>query len=433
MDLLDSAEAKSEVMSFVSTSARALLGTESKLFALSARLAKEAMQNSSGASDSRRVESGFEQLEEYINDALDSIERLRLKLRSSASLGASLAEKYISVLSANKVILDKDRATVGDIQMLMQRHEDSVRKGYPGHFARVDNVLLEVLERAEVFLEAHVRISNLWRLSNRAFVEQTFEDEVVRGISRSLQREIRGVTDWLADLTSRNLTETTAVFSRRIGERAKEIGTLHHDGNIETSATSLAFPHIGPRRDFEVMGGRERLLTRLSESSDDLSGDYISRQEGKRFADKIANTVRVSAGFGIGSLACFSTFLVNSSSLSSTAFLGDPTFPLLAGALGAVGLVAIPRQRMAMRAELKSRMVTTRARLRNELRARLDEQLAAHMSGISTAVQPFAEFSERELRDVEERVAGIKNSLDAVRTLERKLVATRMHDSTEET
>lgn len=425
-DLLQTDDAKNQVLEFVTSSARSLLGNEPKVFALSARLAKQAKNNHAEDDMHHREKAGFLQLEDYINETLDSIERLRLKLQSSASLGLTVCRKYMSVLTANQAIVTKDRETIRDIEEVLQRHQDSVRKAYPGHFARVDNVLLEVLDRADVFFDNHVRITNQWNLYNRAGMEQCFEDEVVKGISKSVHREVTGVAEWLADLTSRNLTETTAIFSRRIGERDRVIRELQESGNGGADKTSLEFPGLSSGRDFEIVAARERLLSKLSESCEDVSGDFISRREAKRFADKIGNAARLSSFLGLGAVGSFSAFLFNSSSLAPAILLGDPTILIMAGILGALGIAAIPRQRMALRAELKSRMATARSRLRLELRARLDEQLASHISGIEAAIEPFSKFSEKENRELEKRIQDIRNSLDAVHRLEEKLLAAEM-------
>lgn len=419
-------------MQFVSSSAKTLLGSEPKVFALSARLAKQAKESSSGTNGTHWESSGFAPLEEYINETLDSLERLRLKLRASASIGETVAKSYIAVLSGNKAVVDADRKTIRNIEMLLLRHEESVRKGYPGQFARADNVLLEILDRADIFFDTHVRVTNLWNLSNKAAMEQAFEDEVVKGTAKSVQRQVQGLGEWLADMSSRNLTEATAIFSRRAGERAREIAAMNEEKGISAEASSLQFSGFPSGRDIEVSRGRERLITRLTEASEELSSDYVSQRESKRLAEKIANSVRLSAGLGAGALGSFSIFLVNSSSLGFAVLLGDPTIPLVAGIMGTLGLVTVPRQRMALRAELRARVMSARTRLRNELRGRLEEQLTAHVSDIRGAIQPFADFSEGQSRAINERIAIVNNSLNAVKRLVDEVSSAEMFDVAED-
>jgi len=330
VDLLQDNETKLQVMDFVSSAARSLLGGEAKVFALSARMAKQAKDSLTGPTGPHWGASGFADLEEYITETLDSGERLRLKLKASASVGTALARKYISALSAYRKIVDADRETIREVESLLSRHEESVRKGYRAHFARADNILMEVLERADVFLDTHVRVSNILSLSNKNIMEQTFEEEVVKGTAKSVQRQVQGVAEWLSGMSSRNLTETTAVFSRRVGERAREIAAMHQDIEIDVTKSSLHFSEFAVGRDAERSGSRERLVSRIAEASEEVSSDYVSRKEGIIVAQKIAASIKLSAGLGVGALGSLSIFLLNSPSLAPAILLGNPTIPLAA-------------------------------------------------------------------------------------------------------
>eukprot|EP00177_Eucheuma_denticulatum_P000158 GFKZ01000283.1.p1 GENE.GFKZ01000283.1~~GFKZ01000283.1.p1 ORF type:complete len:692 (-),score=110.69 GFKZ01000283.1:875-2950(-) len=428
VDLLEG-YAREEVVEFVSVAAGSLLGNDPKVFLLSSKYAKMAI-GASGAGEYGALweESGFAQLRDYINESLDSMQRLRLKLRASASLGRTLSDKYNAVMESNKTIVDSDLSVIRKVETLLGRHEDAVRKGYPAHFARADNVLLETLNRADVFFDSHLRVSNSWNLSNRAAVEQAFEEEVVRGTAKAIQRQIQSLGEWLSDATSRNLTETTALFSRRVGERAREISAMHKEQGISSDTSTLSFSCFPSGKDIEVTGGRERFVTRLSEVSDDLSIGFVSGKEGKKIADKIAGSVRLGVGLGVGGMGSMSLFLLNSSSVDLATLFADPTMPLLAGAMGALGLVTVPRQRMALRSELRTKVATTRMRLRSELNVRLEEQLNAHISCIREAILPFSDFSEKKGEEISDRMSNIAVSLKAVEQLETRLRALESSD-----
>lgn len=421
MDLIESEASKNEVTSFVSSSALSLLGKEAKVFALSARMAKQAKDSSAGTTGQIWNESGFAPLENFINETLDSIERLRLKLRASSSVGKTITEKYLSVLSANLAIVKSDLLAVQDIQRILKRHESIVRKAYPAHLACVDNVLMGVTERAGIFFDTNVRLSNILNLSNKEVIEQSFEEEVLKGTSKSLQRQIQGVADWLADMSSKCLTESTAVFSRRVGERAKEVAGLHSDGNLDISISSLGSFGFPTGMENDVSGGRGRLAARLADVGEELSGEYISQKEGKRISDKITASVRLSAGLGIGSIASLAAFLMNSSSFSPAILLGDPTIPLLVSIVIGSGAAVIPRQRRALKCELKARIDSVRRRLQSELRGRLEQQLTSHVSGIRETIQPFSDACDEQRQDLHVQMSSLSECLEMVCKLEENM------------
>jgi GTP-binding protein EngB required for normal cell division len=154
-DLLADSAAKAEVVNFVKTSSRALLGSSPQVFAVSSRQALEAKTSSTGMSGPHWDASGFEAFETFISESLDSEERLRIKLRSVADVTDAVGTTYVEQLSTGKTIIAADRAAVADVSVLIKRCQASVSKGFPAHFARVDNVLLELVERADLFFDSH--------------------------------------------------------------------------------------------------------------------------------------------------------------------------------------------------------------------------------------------------------------------------------------
>lgn len=419
IDLLETADEQQEVLEFVSSSAQSLLGSESKVFGLSARMAKHAI-SSSASTNTRQNGSGLDLLEEYIDEKLDSVERFRLKLKASASVGTTLAEKYTSVLSSNQAVVESDRKMLREIDMLLERHEDNVRKAYPAYFARVDNALMNLSERIDFFFNTHTRMSNFWTLSYSSSVEQAFEEEVVKGTSKTIQRQIQAVAEWISDMSSRNLTEVTATFSRRVGERAREISTLREKAEIESEKSSLDFSAFPSGREIEVSSNREGLVTRITERAGDLANDHISGKEGKRIADGIASSVRVSTGLGIGTIGYLAASVVNSSGVALGLAVGDPTVSLLVGTIGVIGATALPRRRRVLRSELKAKIATIRTRLQNDLRGALEDQLSAHMIGIKGIIQPFSDFSEQQVHLLQQRRAGLSDSLEMLKKLQKR-------------
>lgn len=154
-DLLPDSSAREQVMDFVRSASGALLGSSPHVFPVSSRQAYEAKVSSTGASGPHWDASGFEALESYISSNLDAEERLRIKLDSIASVAAAVAESYIERLRKDREVIAADRAALQDVQGLVSRFTESVESGFAPHFARVENVLLQMTERADTFLDNH--------------------------------------------------------------------------------------------------------------------------------------------------------------------------------------------------------------------------------------------------------------------------------------
>ena len=421
IDLLDTDEERRQVMQYVSDSARSLLGGESRLFALSARIAKQAKVSSTNSAHATWHASGLEPLETYINETLDSIERLRLKLQASTAVGRTLAEKYMSILETNHEVIRDDQKSLEEIDTFLKRHEQTITRGYPAYISRVDNVLRDVGERADTFFDRHLRTTNLWSLSNKSNVEQLFNEEVTKGTFKSIQRQMHGITEWLADVSSRNLTDVTAIFSRRLGERTKVLDVLYKNGNINITKSTLELDTLALGREIERCGSRERLVTALSDIGDDISNELSSWHNGKRMTDRIGTSARLCNGLGVSSISCFLVHFMNQSSLAIDLLSFDSTFALLGGVLGVSACTVIPRQRSLLRREMKGKLTTIRRRMQDEVSTRVEQQLQMHVSAIESAVEPFQVVSRQQDKATKEHMQELASGIESLGGLEEKV------------
>ena len=90
MDILESKDQLSEVLTFVDQAASRLLGVTPERFAVSARQAWRAKHGD----PEQWASSGFGPLETFLHETLDNDERFRLKLASPLGVGSSLAARY---------------------------------------------------------------------------------------------------------------------------------------------------------------------------------------------------------------------------------------------------------------------------------------------------------------------------------------------------
>lgn len=414
MDLLDGDDAaKAQVINFVRSSARSLLGSQPRIFALSSRMAQQAKASATGATGPHWDASGFASLEDLITETLDSEERLRLKLNASAAVGNTVANKHLTLLSANKVVVDADLRALSDVHALVTRHEETVRSAFPAHYARVDNALLEMLERADLFFDSNVRLSNIFKLGQRGVMAQSFENEVVQGTAKAVQRQAQAVAEWLADKSSRNLADATAVFMRRIGEREREISTVFEGGAAPLPVSSLEFHGGVSGIDVDGMASAERLLMGLSDAAMDLSAVYESKSEGTRIANEISSSVTTTITMEVGALGIFGALLTASSL--------DPAGLASSGLLASAGLFILPRRRRTLRAELRSRVAILRKRLEKELKARVDEQVSSHVVRIQEAMEPFARFTAQHAHSIDDQTRLLNESLQRIRLVTEKV------------
>lgn len=412
-DLLADGDARAQVVDFVRTSSRALLGRSPEVFTVSSRQALQAKEGSTaGRSGDLWEASGFEPLEMYISQNLDADERLRIKLASVASVASTVGEVYVDRLAVESAVIEADNAALSTVADLVAKCDSTIELGFPAHFARVDNVLLEFLERADMFFDSHVTFSNMTMLLKKDAVARAFIDEVVLGTERDVERRARSLAEWVSEKLSRNVAEVTSIFSRRVGERKAELvaAALKHEqvhnvlGDIG-EARALAMPSSA---DVDVSGG-DHLMSGLGDAAAKLAASYKPETESQRVADALSASVKTALALEIGAVGAVGAFL-SISALDFTAIAST-------GMLVTAGLVVLPQRRRAMRAEMRVRVASMRARLEKDLHARVGEQMALHSDRIQGAIEPFANHTAERAGATASQSRAITQSLEGLTTV----------------
>jgi small GTP-binding protein len=408
-DLLRDADAKREVVTFVKTSSRALLGSSPKVFTVSSRQAFEAKLSATGMSGPHWDSSGFEELETYISQSLDAEERLSIKLESVASVASTVGKLYVNRLASESAVMEADGAALLVVADHVKTCEASIERGFAAHHARIGNALLEMLERADVFFDTHVSISNIGMLVKKDAVARAFIDEVIRGTEKDVERRARALAEWVSDKLARNIADVVGVFSRRVGERKAELLVAmrqHSDvGNIN-GPDSLRLQFMPPPAEVDVSSSTDRLMSGLGDAAAKLAATYNPEVEGKRVADALSQSVRTTIAMELGALGVFGaalgTSMLDITSITSTSLL-------LTG-----GLLILPRRRLSLRADLRARVASLRARLEKEMEARVHEQLAIHAERVQAAVEPFSAHTSARAAAASAQSLALTQSLESM-------------------
>lgn len=414
-DLLQDADAKREVVNFVKASSRVLLGNSPKVLTISSRQALEAKLSATGKSGPHWDASGFEALESYISETLDADERLNIKLESVASVASTVGMQYVDRLAMESAVIEADCDTLDTVADSVKRCEASVERGFAAHHARVDNALLELLERADTFFDKNVSIGNLKMLVKTDAIAQAFMSDVVRGTEREVERRARSLAEWVSDKLARNIADVSSAFSRRVGERNAELlaaAREHRERQQESggvgggAADALLSQFTKQPTDVDVVTSTDSLLSGLGEAAAKLAATYDPEVEGKRVADALSSSVRTAIALELGALGVFSaalgTSMIDVTSITSTSLL-------LTG-----GLLILPRRRQLLRADLRSRVATIRSRLEKEMYARVNEQMATHAERVQSAIEPFSTHTSTRAAETSAQSLALTQALEGM-------------------
>jgi small GTP-binding protein len=397
VDIFATATELDEVLRFVRSAARQLLGHEPDVLPVSARLAQRAKHGD----PSQWTASRFEALERYLSNTLDAAQRFRLKLANPLGVGHALAERYATIAAERLTLIADDLAVLADIERQLAVYRSDMERGFELRRAAVEKELAEMEIRGQRFFEDTLRIGRVVDLLNRARVQKEFEDKVVADAPVQIERRVSELIDWLVDQDFRQwqaITNRLSERHRHHGERvmgAPDVGTFHND--------------------------RSRLIDSVGREAQRVVDTYDRRREAEAIADQARVAVAAAAAAG-GAAVGLGTIVT----IAASTVAADVTGILLASVVLGVGFLIIPARRKRAKATLEEKLAALRARLAAALQAEFARAREQSQLRLDDAVAPYARFVRAEegrwreaqqvLGAVSTRIASVLAHLDGVKS-----------------
>jgi len=378
IDLVPDAGERGQILGFVRENARALLGTEPAVFALSARAALAArLAAGPGAPPAEPGwgASGFGPLEEHLRRGLDPAERLRLKVENPIGVAARLAASWEEEVARRREVLREDFAALDRIEEGIAAYAAEMRRDFRYHLRHVENVLYAMAERGDRFFDESLRLGRVLELARGDRLGPAFEREVVADTSREAERHIQELVEWMVGREHRQWREWTETLQRRVARHAEAIvGTVGAD--FESS--------------------RRSLIANVGEAARAVVESYDPRAESAKLIAQVQGALVQTAAVEAGALGLGAVLVavLHSTLLDFTGVLG-------AGFVAALGLYVLPHRRGRLKAQLRERIAAMRARLDEVLTRQFETELEGSMARMRAAVAPYTRFvgAERERLD----------------------------------
>lgn len=387
VDIFERPGEVAEVMTFISDSARALLGFTPEVFPVSGRQALRAKEAGDAAALAR---SGFDRLEQFIADTLDETERVRLKLLNPLGVGQRLLERHLNQTEERLALLKDDFAAIEEIDSQLKLYREDLARDFRFRLADVDNVLNDFEKRGADFFEDTLRIGRIFDLMNQSRVKAEFERKVVADLPQVVEKRVDEVIDWLVASDMRQWKAVSDRLALREAEHAERmLGRMQ--GAFESD--------------------RARLLETVKREAQRAVETYDKDAEGRRVAESVRDAVASTAIIQVGALGLGTivTVLATSSAV-------DVTGIMAAGAISVLGLLVLPARRRQATAELREKVHHMREQLMGALTGQFDREVERSAQKVQEAVGPYTRFVRAE----RERLTSTREELRRIRTeLER--------------
>jgi small GTP-binding protein len=317
IDLLTPAE-QQEVLNFVQQGGQQVLGQQVKVFGVSARQGE-----------------GLPQLLEHVAQLL-AHEARPLKLGSPLGVLHHLVSQAQPLLQQQLEQQVARLASCQQLETLLQRHHDRTQRDFAGQVALASQVLDEVRERGERWLDQTVRFSRLPALLSTQRFQQGFAQEVAQNSNAALERAVQQALHWL---------------TQRHAELLEDALTLLRQTPTTTGAAQPSPTHP-----------IESLLEEALKA-------YHPTREAEQLQSQLQQALQNSLLAGLGGVGLGAGLVVILQGLAA-----DLT-GLVAGLVAALlGLSILPRRKDLAKQRLRGRLAQVRQGLEEALEWALDQE-----------------------------------------------------------
>ena len=392
IDILGSETDVDQVITFVTNSARSLIGDVAAVFPVSARLAQAAK---SGQPD-KWAPSRFELLETYIRETLDDEGRFRLKLLNPLGVGARLIREQLGDLNADLVTLAEDSKLLDDIRGQTVYYDEDMQRNFKARIAEIDGLLLGMEKRGIDFFDDRLRLGRIPDLLRSKQLEQDFQQEVVADTPRQIEDRVNELVDWMVQQDLRQWTAVADHLSRkRDAHQGRIVGDAPREG-------TLAYD-------------RQRLIDSIGRTTREAVNSYDQTREAAEVAASARQAV-VNAGLaGVGaSLGVIVAIIAHAAFLDFTGIIAGV-------AAAALGLLILPARKRKAKSEFSEKLTDLRTRLVTNLEQQFDHEMRRSTQRVEDTIAPFDRFVRSERDRLTRRQTALQSLSGEVSDLVRQL------------
>lgn len=381
-DLLENEAALEEVLAFIRENAQAMLGFRPEIFPLSAKLALKGKREGDQAAWEA---SRFGALEAYLQETLDQRERVRLKLLNPLGVGLRLAEDYRAQLQRQAEVLADDLRVIEGVERQLQVYREDMTRGFELRMAEVDNLLLDLEQRARDYFEETIRLGRVMDLIRKERIQREFREVVIGDLAGQIEARVNGVIDWLVEA---QLRQWQALDEHLKAHREK------YRGQMLGGELREAFRY-----------DRERLMESVAQRARQIVAQYDRDREARQLAEDTQAAVAAAAAIQVGAVGLGALVVT----LATTA-TADVTGITLAGVMAALGLFIIPVRRRQAVAEMHRKVAHLRDLLSRTLREQFEHEMQRSLEALREAMAPYTRFVRAEHERTQRLLTALEES-----------------------
>ena len=389
IDLLEKPEEREQVINFVRTNAEAALKVEIPVIPVSSRLAKKARSN---MSQEMWKESGYDALEQFIQDKMDEKARFTMTMLAALGVGSKVEKEATSRVQHELQFYNEDRKLTETIRGEVDLYHDDMIKEIERSMKEIHAIFADVKMRGHQYFEELFVIKNLPNILKKDKNRLLFQENVLQNMPTEVERK------------TTELVENLALQQQRMVQLVR----------LQIEARNSQFP--GSELPKEMLDQRSELMTRMQNSIDSI-------------LDKIESDIAMNIGMKHAQAAVTAGLAIEVSAIGIGAALTTIATTVAADLLGIVaafwvgvaGFLVLPYYKKKAQREFDEKITDIEEKLVTSLRNEFTQEVEDQISRINNATRPFERFVEASIETGEKQLETLDDIREKINRLNEEL------------
>ena len=389
IDLLETPEEREQVINFVRSSAENALKVEIPVIPVSARMAKKAR---SQMSQELWKESGFEDLEHFIQDKMDEKSRFTMKMLSALGIASKVESETSERIRNELQFYNEDLKLTETINGEVELYHDDMIKEINRSMKEIHAIFADVKIRGHEYFEELFVIKNLPNILKKDKNRVLFQENVLQNMPTEVERK------------TTELVENLAMQQQRMVQLVR----------LQIENRNSQFPSADLPK--EVQDERSELMKRMQTSID-------------RILDKIESDIALNIGMKHAQNAVTAGLAIEVSAIGIGAALTTIATTVAADLLGIVaafwvgvaGFLVLPYYKRKAQREFDEKISDIEEKLVNALQSEFTQEVEDQITQINNAVRPFERFVEASIESGQKQLDQLDEIRERINSLNEEL------------
>jgi small GTP-binding protein len=393
IDTQDEADTQ-EVLRYLHREGAMILGIEPLIFPVSVKLAFKGKK----ALDAVLLQtSRFPAFERYLFDALSERERVRLKLLNPLLTAQPICQSAAQELQERLRVIADDLERLQHIEQQLAYTQSDLQDHYARFILRVENILLDLRNRAYDFVEDFLQMRNIFDIASKTKAEKQFHEKVVKDSTEQIETVLTEAADWMVKKSMKTWDDTLTYYKQQFNHDVRRDKLIGDIGGQFAYNRNEIYQNV-------VKTAREKIKT--------FDFQKESRTILKTFQTAMLHFAATEVGaIGIGAILVL---------VFETLFL-DITGILASGVLVTAGLFILPRKRRQAKEAFNTRIQELIVDLKQNISQQFDDYMHTTFAQIQETISPFDRFcraerdqldaAQQELLALTQRLATLQNDI----------------------